>query len=329
MNAPSRHRRAGATLIELMVSLAIFSVIAMAALSFMLTTLRVNQTVEAQADTSSMGQQALDDLRGRLSQSRRILDIDSGFLDIVDLTTSPEREGVLRLPRIDATASLSPRAGAKDGPWVPENVGNAILFVESLPPYRDAKTKRFVDRYQFALYYLARREGKIGSMPYVVDLMRFESVQYADFTQLDAMDEETLREVVAGLAKAGITYAWDAGAPPQAAFSKLAMGRIVEPPEPGHRITPKSVVSAMPGVGTGQRGSGVITYTVAPNAGDLPIRTVVPRFAKPADGFPNGFEVLIAGPGHGRKVLVRLVVVGHAQQRFYSREHQMLAAVWD
>jgi len=39
--------------------------------------------------------------------------------------------------------------------------------------------------------------------------------------------------------------------------------------------------------------------------------------------------VQITGPSHGRKVFARLVLVAETHGRFYSRETQMLASVWD
>lgn len=328
-----RHPAAlGVTLIELMVALAIFSVVALAAMSFMIDTVRVNYSVEAQADASNMGQQAVDDLRGSLAQSRKLLDVESGFLELVDLTAAPAPAGQIRLPRIEPNGSLTPRVGSRDNPFVQASIGNAILFVEALPPFQEAETKRLVDLYRVVLYYVAKADGRIAHVPYVLDLVRVESAPYADFTQLDSMktaEAETLTRVIAGLEARGVTHAWDPGAPPIAAFSRLAGGRIVEPPEPGHKIVPVRVQSAVPGVGRRQRAAGMIAYSVAPNDGEVPIRTRVPKFAQPADGFPHGFEVVVAGPGHGRKVLVRLVIAAEAQGRFYSREHQMVAAVWD
>jgi prepilin-type N-terminal cleavage/methylation domain-containing protein len=322
------HERA-VTLIEMMVSLAIFSVIALAAMSFIVSSLRVNYYVEAQTDASNMGQQALDEMRGSLAQSKKLLDVSSEFLPLVDLSTAPELAGEIRLPKIEPAGSLTPRAGSKDGAFNKSSVGNALLYVEALSPFQEPTTKRFIDRYRFVLYYVAKAKGSIAQVPYVLDLVRVESAPYADFTQIDALTDEMEHTVVAALEKDGIVYAWDPGAPAIAAFSRLAGARLVVPPEPKHRIAPAQIASAIPGVGRAQRGAGVIAYSLAFNDGEVPIRTAVPKYGQAADGFPNGFEVLVTGPGHGRKVFVRLVVAAEAQGRYFSREHQMLAAVWD
>lgn len=319
----------GLTLIEMMVSLAIFSVIALAAMSFIVSSLKVNYAVEAQADTSNMGQQALDQLRGSLAQSKKLLDVDSGFLELVDLAAAPAPAGVIRLPKIEPNGSLTPRAGSKDGAFTKSSVGNAILFVEALSPFQEPKTKRLIDRYRFVLYYVSKVEGRLANVPYMLDLVRVESGPYADFTQVDALDDDIEGTVVGALEAAGVGYAWDPGAPAIAAFSRLSGSRLVTPPEPKHHIVPIRTASAIPGIGRKMRGAGVIGYSIALNDGDVPIRTPVPKYAQVADGFPNGFEVLVTGPGHGRKVLVRLVLVAEAQQRFFSREHQIIAAVWD
>lgn len=330
MRAPTRQD--GFTLIETMVSLAIFSVIALAVSTFVIDSQRVNYAVEAQTEASVMGQGALDDLRWKLEQSRRIIDRGSGILELVDLSGAPRPAGEIRLPKIEPNGSLTPRAGRKDNPFHVESVGNAILFVEAEPPYREPRSGRLVDLYHFVLYYVAERDGngaKIAHMPYWLDLVRVESATYADFQQVDGLPEELQRDVVNGLARAGVTLAWDANSPPEGAFSRLAGGRVVHPPEPRHKIPAKKIESAVPGLGHGQRIAGNMAFTIAPNAGELPIRQKVPEFAQPSDGFPMGFEVVIAGPGHGRKVMVRIVIAAQAHQRYFSREHQMIAAVWD
>lgn len=322
----------GFTLIEAMVSLAIFSVLALVISTFIIDSQKVNFTVEAQTDASLMGQQGLDDLRWRLEQSRRLLDGGSGMLPLVDLSAAPPAAGEIRLPKIEPNGALTPKAVDKKTAFEQGSVGNAVFFVEALQPYREPRTGRLVDLYRFVLYYVAKHEGdgqKFAHMPFCLDVVRWESVVYADFQQLDSLDDELETSMVNGLAAKGIGFAWDAGSPAEAAFTRLAGGRMQRPPEPRHRIAQASATSAFPGIGRGQRIAGVIGYSVAPNDGEVPIRNKVPKYAQPADGFPNGFEVLIAGPGHGRKVMVRLVIAAETHGRFYSREHQMIAAVWD
>jgi prepilin-type N-terminal cleavage/methylation domain-containing protein len=322
----------GLTLVEMMISIAIFSVIALAITTFIIDSVKVNGTVQAETDAVVLSQQSLDDLRWRLEQSRRLLDADSGFLPMFDLSAAPVPAGEVRLPKVVANASLTPRAGGKDLPFDASAVGNALLFVEALPPWKEPSTGRLVDLYRFVLYYVSKGAGEatLGHMPFWLDVTRVESVPYADFQQVDSLGGELANKAIEGLVARGVNYAWDAGAPAGAAFSKLANGEIVTPPEPNHRIQPKTTVTAVPGLGAGERAAGMMTYSIAPNAGEIPIHTVVPRFANPADGFPNGFEVLIAGPSHGRKVMVRMVIAARAPgNRWFSRETLMLAAVWD
>ena len=56
-------RRAGMTLIELMIALAIFSVLAFAISDFILSSQKVNGVVESETEISVLGQSSLDDLR--------------------------------------------------------------------------------------------------------------------------------------------------------------------------------------------------------------------------------------------------------------------------
>jgi len=327
-----RPRRA-MTLVELMVALAIFSVIAVAVSTFIVTSAKVNYTLQAETDVATMSEAALDDIRWNLGQSRRLLDVGSGYLERLDLSHAPPPAGRVTLPRIEPSGSLSPRAGFKDAPFSAESVGNALLLAQQLPPYKDRATGRLVDLYKFVLYYLAKRDlgaERIGHMPFVIDLVRWESLTFADFQQVDSLkDPKVAQPIIGGLEKAGIREAWDAGAPPEGAFSRLQNGELVVPPERGYRVPEASLASAVPGLGGQETSAGRVIYSVAPNAGELEIHTVVPRFALPGDGFPLGLEVLMAGPSHGRKVLVRLVLAAQAQGRLYSRENLMVAAVWD
>ena len=322
----------GFTLIETMVAMAIFSVIALALSTFIIDSQKVNFQIQAETDAALLSQTALDDLRWRLEQSRAILDANSGYLDLIDLGSAPPIEGKLQLPTIEPTGSLSPRASAKDPPFNQGSVGNALLFAEAMPPFHDPKTGRMVDVYRFVLYYVAEgpRHEKFGPLPNYLDLMRFESTTYADFAQVDSLPKDLAPGVIAALESAGITYTWEATAPAIAAFSRLAHGEIQEPPEPKHKILAAHVDSAIPGLGRVQTAAGSIAYTIATNTpGDLPIHQVVPTVAKSANGFPNGFEVEIAGPSHGRKVLARLVLVAETHGRYFSRDNLMIAAVWD
>ena len=256
----------------------------------------------------------------------------AGMLPLVDLSLAPPAAGEIRLPKIEPNGALTPKGIDPKTTFEQGSIGNAVFFVEALQPYREPRTGRLVDLYRFVLYYVAKHEGDgqtFAHMPYCLDVIRWESVVYADFQQLDSLDDETETSMVNGLAAKGIEFAWDAGSPAEAAFTRLAGGRMQRPPEPRHRIAQAMAVSAFPGIGREQRIAGVIGYSVAPNDGEVPIRNKVPKYAQPADGFPNGFEVLITGPGHGRKVFVRLVIAAQTQGRFYSREHQMITAVWD
>lgn len=327
-----KNRASGFTLIETMVAMAIFSVIAIAITTFIIDSQKVNFQIMAQTDASSMAQQALDDLRWRLEQSRMILDADSGYLPLLDLEHAPPVEGKLVLPKIEPTGSLTPRASGKDPEFAAESVGNALLFVEALPPFRDPKSGRLIDCYRFLLYYIAEgpRHEKFGPLPNYLDLMLFQSVTYADYAQVDSLPKDLAPDVIRALETAGITFTWESTAPAIAAFSRMTHGEIQIPPEPKHKILAKQVESAVPGLGRVMTAAGSIAYSVATNTpGDLPIHLVVPKYAKPSNGFPNGFEVEIAGPSHGRKVLARLVLVAETHGRFFSRENQMLAAVWD
>lgn len=335
MRAPARAkaRERGFTLIEMMVAMAILSIIALALSTFLIDMTKVNFRIAAETGASTRAQTALDQMRWRLEQSRMLLDVDSGYLDYLDLASAPPPEGTLRLPRIMQTGAISPRAaGGKEGEFDPTAVGNALFFVEALPPFHDAKTGRTIDCFRFVLYYLAQgtKHQSFGPLPDYVELLAAESPVYADFAQLDAIPEETRGDVIRALAAKEITWAWEANAPPKGAFSRLDDGAIVIPPEPHHKIPIAKVTPAIDALGTVNEAAGNMSFSVATNTpGLLPIHTTVPKFAVAEPGFPNGFEVQITGPSHGRKVFARLVIVANTQQRFFSRESQMLASVWD
>lgn len=323
--------RAGYTLVEVLVSVAISALIMVAALVLISTSAQVNQQIEAQTDTTVMANEALSDLRWRLTSSRKLLDRSAQgdeYMKMLDLDGAPPRYAATRLPRVEVSAVLSPRAKE----FEQDSVGNALLFAEVLEPFTDEASGRRVDVYRFVYYYLSPRSGEsLGGVKEVLDLIRFESVRYADFTQLDSLEGETASQVAGALLKEGIRYAWDVDAPTKGAFSQIGYSGLVRPPIARHVIERGNTEPAVLGVGVGQASSGLRALTVARNQSpDFPIAADVPRFAEAGeDGFPAGFEVLVGGPTRGRKVLLRLVLASWSGGRFASGQGQLLVAVGD
>ena len=83
----------GFTLLEMMVAMAIFSIIVLALSTFLIDSQKVNFQIQAESSASTMAQASLDDLRWRLEQSRMLLDVDSGYLDYLDLGAAPPSNG--------------------------------------------------------------------------------------------------------------------------------------------------------------------------------------------------------------------------------------------
>ena len=316
----------GFTLVELMLSVLILALVVLAATTFIVNSLKTNQHLEAQTDSSTYANATLSQMRWRLTASRRLLDRSAGgdlYLEMVDLSDAPARMNGSRLPLVVSDPPLAAPADA---------VGNSLLFAEVLEPFTEPETVRRVDRYRFVYYYLSPRPvTRFGPFSEVTDLIRWESVEYADFTQLDSLDEETAAKMATALRSAGIEHAGDVDAPPEAAFSALNYTGLVKPPEPTHTIRKVIHVHAVDGIGVGQASTGVRALSVARNSGeDFAIATRVPLYAEADEtGFPGGFEVVIGGPTRGRKVVLRLVLASFAGGRLYSRDAQLLVAVSD
>lgn len=323
--AELRDSSRGFTLVELMLSVLILALVVLAATTFIINSLKTNQHLEAQSDSATYANATLSQIRWKLTSSRKLLDRSAGgeaYLEMIDLGAAPPVIEGSRLPLVVPDAPL---------PASPNAVGNSLLLAEILEPFTEPETGRRVDRYRFVYYYLSPRAvTQLGPFKEVLDLIRWESVVYADFTQLDSLDEETAAKVATALRAARIEYVWDVDAPPEAAFSALSYTGLVKPPEPTHTIHWSRHTHAVDGIGVGQASTGLRVLSVARNSGpDFSIATPVPFYGQGEEGFPGGFEVVVGGPTRGRKVVLRLVLASWAGGRLYSRDAQLLVAVSD
>lgn len=342
---------AGASFLELLIVFFLFAIIGIMTYDLLVGTAQTNLYLESNNDLSEFGQRLVNEIKSEMLQSKRLMDnttVGAGYLAALELSSAPEPIDSTVLPTIELNGSFSPSmASDPDLPFVAASVGNAILFAEAMTPYIDDTNDVRIDTYRFVFYYLAKNTGaRFQERDHFLDLYRWESVQYADYSQLRALlnrDDEgaTLSSALSALqtedaatGRPAITVAWDPGEEVDAAFYDFeGSSSLPESPDSTHEPNMASVSSALPRL-SGPRIGGKMEYTVAFNSSEsFDIGDAVPQFATAdtsGDGFPNGFEVMMAGPTGGRKVFIRLVLAadsGHA--RLVSRENVVLVNARD
>ena len=322
-----RHRRpgpdSGFTLIELLTVILTMSVILMASVLVFKHSIQANVRLESNDNLKNYGQQALNGLRLRISQSRCIYQNDAyGNALWARLVIPPEHPvlSTTRLPVIRETGSLSPSQGASGG-FDAASVGNALLFTEA--EGHASAGSRWIDLYRPRAYYLSKTSAvNVARRGYAYDLTEWVGRKYADYSELVGADAS----VYAALISQGITEAWNSAG--------TTAGTTVYTLSPGGGLTAQlapslqaqAVKSATHVVGS----SGDTHYAVAfNNAPDFGIQDTVPEYAlasSAGDGFPNGFETAIVGSTGGRKILLRIVLVAEGYGGRYSQGLELVAA---
>lgn len=293
------------------IMITLFSVIGLTLIPLFNAANRGYTPVDVRTILAADAQTASRRLQTRLAALRRLFARDpegEAFAACVAAPAAPLLDGS-RLPTTGRDAPLPPPSGDA-------GVGNELFFLSvdhtERPPNlldgQGAPSEAAVDVLVFVRVYLSPREGTSLGGRAVLDLWEWHSGPYADYACLVGLPDATLRNAaIAALVSKGITQAFDLTAPaPAAAFYRLsdAPPWIVPLPSP-------LVAEAGSTPLTGPRGgeSRNFVYGVSPNTTAVfaPSHDV-PAYARADGDFPSGFEVAVAGPPGGRKVLVRLVL---------------------
>jgi type II secretory pathway pseudopilin PulG len=330
---PRSFRRCrGITMVEVLLSAAIFSLMVVAVIPLFTNTSRGFNSMQAGNLMNSAGQESVNRVLNRLKEGRRIFDRGETYWDSLPLMV---RSSVLtgsQLPLIQQNVSLAtaPASGA----------GNALYFA-SLGPSVSTTVAR-VDTYIFNLYYLVQ-----GASPYAGGMRRLElwewrTVPYADMTSLQLLPVAQQAQVIGWLISRSppITVAWDPTKPASSAFYTLsgttatlvAVHTLQAAPSqqpPLYRDpNPQNVIENLR-FGSGMHLRSGFNYSISNNTATTAAHPV-PRFAIASGLFPSGFEALVAGPASSRQVFIRLVLMAHgAFKGDLRREFSVLANVRD
>ena len=321
-----RRNERGFSLMEVTVVLGIVSVLMIVVYSMIEQAVRTAMFNESHNDLAVMTQKAVNSLQTEFLQTKLVFEENALGNQYRAALVLPAEYPVWTdslLPVIQSAVGMGPDTATRF-------TGNSALLARQLAPLRitydhdgnagTAEVEFVADRYVFEYIYLTplarpsfARSGRS------LDLILSASVQYADYFQLDGLDDVTTSRIVPKLRAAGVQRAWDPGQPLATAFYDLSRAEdgTFDPPLASPRIDLGSAKSLLPGL-RGGRITGRMTYSVAflPDspAPAYPLRTPMRVFAPVVNGrrgFPSGFEIKIAGPAGYRQVMARLVLMSH------------------
>jgi prepilin-type N-terminal cleavage/methylation domain-containing protein len=319
-----KEKERGVTLIELLVTVAILSVITLLFYTLVTGAMNANVQLEAHSVLSSYGQRAINMMKSEIAQAKRIFVNDTfgnGVVSQLAIPSSYPQASDCRLPTTEA--------GKDAFSSVPTgSIGNSFLFLQDFPPFED-NNNYYIDLYRFAYYYLTEKNAgglQIANLPNYLDLVRFRSVYYASYEQIMSIPNESpdkdREAALSALAAAGINYAIDNTAVSINDFFYKNTGNSLTK-ETGHNI-PSSEVLPLIRQLSGAKVSARIRYAIAYNSGaSFPILTPVPKYATETDR-PFGFETLIVGPTSAREVLLRMVFVVDVKKRLFSQPMEVM-----
>ncbi|MDH3284105.1 MAG: hypothetical protein OEQ13_05150 [Acidobacteriota bacterium] len=325
-----RAAESGISFVEVMVSLALLSVIGLIFYQLFIGSMRVTMMLESESDLVTLGQRVVNEMRLEIMQSRTAFEDDTvgqSYLAQVSLPTdAPVLTGSL-LPIVDTGGRLEPDSGTR-------RVGNSMLLARHLEPTLvpfdhdgDSNTPEIdfeADLYRFRYVYLSENtERSFLKNGHYLDLVLATSGRYADFFQLDGLTAAQKADVAVDLYAGGITTAWDPGRPADQAFYQIQSDGSLTGPF-SHTIDLTEYRSLLPEF-RGGRISGSMNYSVGIQS-DPPLETDdrIGLYAEPSGPFPGGFEVLAVGPASSRQVLVRVVLLAEYNRRLSSHENRVI-----
>lgn len=349
----------GFSFLEMLASLAIFSIIILAVGPLLRQSMRGYNTFEIATALNNSGQKVLQEIRLDLSNCKKIFGRNT--LDLSYVSNIQQQLGGELPPAIVNTTSpekwigsISPNTDSWVKPLDRTVVGNCLLLTTFDEPQEilvvnddgNVDTVR-VDTYRFVYYYLGHVSGRKIVDEARRNLYVFRSEIYADYSQVyDSSEYGTTvtTQVNTYLLGKSIRYAWNPYLSANAAFftyapDGLGYNQIVS--DGGHNIKRRSGKAAIE-IQAGSGGGGSFIYGVAPNSNTDPkvhYKHPVPLLAIAGGtvnqdfkfgSYPSGFEIVIAGVKMYRQIFVRLVLVADgAIPGPMMREHILLTTVND
>ncbi len=326
-----RHRihtvsKKGISLVEMMVAVAVMSIIVLAVSPMFTLTQKGYSSMEAHNALKMSGQETINRIGNKLTQCKRFFDgsaASTPFLARVSIA-SPTLLAGSKLPIVEETGTLSPSSST----FVASSVGNSVFFASIEAPCDvsvGAESVR-IDSYQFNYYFLAEDgTASLGPQRKIV-IWEWHSKFYVDYIQIMSISNVTKRNsVVSILFSSGTTYAWDPSATNvNSAFYLLSAGGGITA-EATHVILQDSLKPMIKMI-TGVTAGG-FRYGVSPNTGSaFKSSQKVPNFATANAKFPSGFELVVIGPNSSRQVFLRFVSVAQGSFSGYIADEEVLLA---
>lgn len=330
-----QRRNAGVTMLEMMIVLSLFSVVAISVYSVTSSTVVASQYIQATSEMISWVQKGTNDIAGDVGQSRTLFQRDAkgiAYLAVlVRSVGSPAPTNPQTLPLVSETGNFT----SDPDPLVGNKTGNTLFFTRTEIPYSFEVvpgTTRRCDVVRMLQFYQTKVTGKrLGAKADALRLMKWQSVEFGDYGQVmliaDAGQRATF--VAALYTNRGVRALWDASAAlPNAAFRPISALGVISGISAAYTITESSCTSVVPGLGYG-------AVSVAWNTGGtffLP--DACPKYAvatQTNDGFPNGLETQIIGPSGARQVLITLTLARWmtVDNRMLSRRSFVIATAKD
>ncbi|MDD5687164.1 MAG: prepilin-type N-terminal cleavage/methylation domain-containing protein [Elusimicrobia bacterium] len=314
-------KRKGLTLIEVIISLAIFLIIVPGVSMLLINVTRGFTSFEVANTLKKTNQETLNRIYLRLSECKRIFDNSptgndySTRIDTSTVAGCPKGLSDSHLPKIEEGAIVAPGTLVSS----PTSVGNSLFFAtnDSAKSVFDAVNNitHTIDVYRFNYYYLTSDNPRSITDRQSYRIVEWRSVLYADYYQLMNIPLASRTETIKGLVAPpnNVVYAWNASEEVSSvAFWTLdGAGNMTPIVNPTYKI-PKFQCKVLTEMITGIMGSGY-KYGISPNSSVPTVWArapkIVPQYAIAAGNFPGGFEVVIVGNPGGRKVFLRSVLV--------------------
>lgn len=272
------------------------------------------------------------------------------YYNALDLSAKPPIDST-KLPVIEPNEVFSADTAAL------QKTGNCLMFIRTEPAYtvqvaykQDLISGDFlmrevsIDLYRIVIYYLTKERGEIAGIPHLLDMVRWESIRFADKAQVEAvairdptpadnvrMQSNLIEHLVSLPVHERVSYCWDASKLIDSAIfefvSESVSGetvyKIADNPEAMPvTISPPPVPAGYVDVSkyrpyellfdSAQRKVSVSWNTSTFATGSTFKSSVaVPKFGLnnlTGDWFPNGFEVQAVGQSGSRQILTRIVL---------------------
>lgn len=358
-------RQRGVTLMEMMVVVAIFSVIFIISYTLLEDTVKTSLFVEEHNDLPVYGQGAVNAIQRELLQARVVFEgtassFGPGYLAALTFPTKYPLLAGSQMPVLNPTGTLVPDGATR-------YTGNVLLIARQLSPAiitglsigcAAAPCTLAVDRYQFEVFYLTKVTGgqNFAAQGYYIDAIQARSVIYADFSQLDqwarlgasTTDKSSVASKLSGYLDPSTklaeptTKAWDTSVAAPSAFYDIT-GSLGFTPIANPKIALPTATSLVRGL-AGGRTSGKMAYSIGfrPSAarfnlstdvtladGSIQVKDPIPKYAvfnSAQPLFPSGMEFLMVGAAGSRRILSRVVMMAQYVGHIDSKESLVITS---